>query len=437
MLSFAQAEPDSKARDRSLRKALRRPMAWGRRRFLDVSGSAALGIWVGQSASGRTAVSASRDAETQAASPSPPLRVFLCGDVMTGRGIDQVLPHPSKPGIRESYMKSAMGYVELAERAHGAISRPVDFAYIWGEALAELATRSPDLRVINLETSVTTSDEAFPKRINYRMHPANVRCLRAAGIDCCVLANNHVMDWGAVGLLETLDVLHGAGMETAGAGRNLEEADRPAVLEVAGKGRLLVFGFGSPTSGVPREWAASKGRPGVSVLPDLSSRSASRAVERVRRWRRPGDLVIASIHWGGNWGYAIPQRQRDFAHRLIDANAADIVHGHSSHHPRAIEVHGGRPILYGCGDFINDYEGIPGYEEFRSDLVLAYYLTLDPASGRLLRLEMTPFRSRRFRLERLERRDLEWMRATLDREGRKLGTRVELTTDGTLVLGWS
>ena len=356
---------------------------------------------------------------------------------MTGRGIDQVLPQPSKPAIHESYMTSAVGYVELAESANGPIPRPVDFAYIWGDALAELESRSPDLRVVNLETSVTTSDAAAPKGIHYRMHPANVGCLGAAAIDCCVLANNHVMDWGPEGLVETLGSLHGAGLATAGAGRNRDEAERPAVLEVAGKGRLLVFGFGCATSGIPGDWTATDGRPGVSLLPDLSSQTASRVAELARRWRRRGDVLVASIHWGGNWGHAIPRRQRDFAHRLIDEGAADVVHGHSSHHPKAIEVREGRPILYGCGDFINDYEGISGYEEFRSDLVLGYFLTLDPSSGRLLRLEMTPFRTRRFRLERLARPDAEWMRTTLDREGRTLGTRVELGSEGVLRLDWS
>jgi poly-gamma-glutamate synthesis protein (capsule biosynthesis protein) len=356
---------------------------------------------------------------------------------MTGRGIDQILPYPSQPAIRESYLKSAVDYVELAESVHGPIPRPVDLPYIWGDALAELESRSPDLRVVNLETSVTTSDEAAPKGINYRMHPANVGCLAAAAIDCCVLANNHVLDWGAKGLLETLDALHGAGLATAGAGRNREEAERPAVLEVAAKGRLLAFGLGCPTSGIPGDWAAQEGRPGVSLLPDLSSRTASEVAGLVRRWRRRGDVVVASIHWGGNWGYAVPLVQREFAHRLIDEGAADVVHGHSSHHPKAVEVYEGRPILYGCGDFINDYEGISGYEVFRSELVLGYFLTLDPTSGRLLRLEMTPFRTRRFRLERLARADAEWMRSTLDREGRKLGTRVELSSDGSLRLDWS
>ena len=120
--------------------------------------------------------------------------LFLCGDVMTGRGIDQALPHPSKPRIHEGFMGSAMGYLELAERAWGPIPRPVGFSYVWGDALAELETRAPDLRIVNLETSITTSDEPWPKGINYRMHPRNAPCLSAARLDLCVLANNHVLD---------------------------------------------------------------------------------------------------------------------------------------------------------------------------------------------------------------------------------------------------
>jgi poly-gamma-glutamate synthesis protein (capsule biosynthesis protein) len=308
---------------------------------------------------------------------------------------------------------------------------------VWGDALAELEARSPHARVINLETSVTTSDRPWPKGINYRMHPKNVPCLTAASIDCCVLANNHVLDWGQAGLLETLETLEEAGLATTGAGRGQEDAERPAVLHTAEKGRLLVFAYGLPSSGVPPDWAAGAGRPGVGVLPDLSNTSLERIVADVEAWKRPGDAVVVSIHWGGNWGYAIPPRERAFAHRLVDAGAADVVHGHSSHHPKGIEVHARRLILYGCGDFLNDYEGISGHEAFRSDLVLAYFPTLDPSSGRLRSLEMTPFRTRRLRLERVGRGDAEWLRATLDRESRTLGSRIELTTDGTLVASWT
>ncbi|CAM3496131.1 Bacterial capsule synthesis protein PGA_cap [Halomonas lysinitropha] len=130
--------------------------------------------------------------------------LWLTGDVMTGRGIDQILSHPGEPRIFESCMASASGYVRLAERVNGPIPHPVDFAYAWGDALAWLERQAPDLRLINLETAVTTSDYAEPKGIQYRMHPANLPVLAAAGVDACVLANNHVLDWGRRGLRRPL-----------------------------------------------------------------------------------------------------------------------------------------------------------------------------------------------------------------------------------------
>jgi poly-gamma-glutamate synthesis protein (capsule biosynthesis protein) len=120
--------------------------------------------------------------------------IFLRGDVMTGRGIDQILPHPSNPTIYEPAKSSAVAYIELAERVSGPIRRPVGFAYIWGDALDEIRDRHPAVKLVNLETSITTSESPEPKGINYRMNPANVVCLTAAGINCCALANNHVLD---------------------------------------------------------------------------------------------------------------------------------------------------------------------------------------------------------------------------------------------------
>jgi hypothetical protein len=95
----------------------------------------------------------------QLSKTSNPITMFLCGDVMTGRGIDQLLPHPNDPLIYESYMKSARGYVALAERMTGSIQKPVSFSYIWGDVLEELERVGPDVRIINLETSVTKSDD--------------------------------------------------------------------------------------------------------------------------------------------------------------------------------------------------------------------------------------------------------------------------------------
>ena len=354
---------------------------------------------------------------------------------MTGRGIDQILPHPSKPQLFEPYVRSARDYVRLAERTCGALKPPVDFSYIWGDALAELERMAPDARIVNLETSVTASDEAWPdKGIHYRMHPANVACLSAARIDCCVLANNHVMDWGRRGLAETLDTLHRAGLLTAGAGRTLARAAAPATVSVSGKGRVLVFACCTTGSGVPREWAASRTGSGVHLLTDLSPRSAETIARQIRARKRSGDVVVLSVHWGGNWRFDISREERTFAHQLIDAAAVDLVHGHSSHHVRGMELYKGKLILYGCGDLLTDYEGIAGHEAYRPDLSLMYFPAVESSSGRLLRLAAVPTQVRRFQVRRAPEEGVAWLTDTLNREGRSLGTRVERQNDNTLEL---
>ena len=363
------------------------------------------------------------------------LRLFLCGDVMTARGIDQILPHSVDPALHEPYATSALDYVGFAERAHGTIPRHVDASYIWGDALAAWSRFDPDVRIGNLETALTARGECQPyKGIHYRSHPANVAVLEAAGIDCVVLANNHVLDWGRSGLEDTLRTLDAAGIRRAGAGRDLAEAAAPAVLPTAGA-RVRVYAFATRSSGVPDAWAARAGQAGVSLLPDLSAATLDRIAARVRAERQPGDVVIASIHWGGNWGYAIPAAHREFARGLVE-RGVDVVHGHSSHHPLGIEVHRGRLILYGCGDFINDYEGIAGHESYRGDLGLMYFVDLDPTNGELQQLAMVPMRMRRFRLQRAPMADARWLSGVLTREGKALGTSVEAGPDGELMLRW-
>lgn len=365
------------------------------------------------------------------------ITLFLCGDVMTGRGIDQVLLHPSDPRIHESLLKSALDYVELAEARSGPIPKPVDFAYVWGEALAELARVAPDVRIINLETAVTASDQYWPdKGIHYRMHPANVACLTAARIDCCVLANNHVLDWGYGGLGETLETLHRAGITTAGAGRNVIQAAAPGLIEVGDRGRVAVFALGSETSGIPSEWAASPDTPGVNLLrdsPDDAIGDIARQVGAMKH-KHPGTIVVTSLHWGENWGYRVPRSQRALAHRLIEEAGVHVVHGHSSHHPKPIEVYRGRPILYGCGDLLTDYEGIGGYEAYRAELGLMYFPTFDVPTGQLVRFTMTPSRVERFRVTRASSEEARWLCDVLNREGSVFGTRVQLNEDQTLTL---
>jgi poly-gamma-glutamate synthesis protein (capsule biosynthesis protein) len=356
------------------------------------------------------------------------LRLFLCGDVMTGRGIDQALPYPCDPSLHESYVTSAADYVRLAEGKSGPIPKPVKFSYIWGDALAEWR----HARIVNLETSITRSEIYAHKGINYRMSPENAAYLVAAGIDCCVLANNHVLDWGHDGLTETLDILQRHKIKAAGAGRTIAQAKAPAVLDATGKARVL--SFASVTSGTPRRWAATAEKAGVALLPNLSRSAADAVAEQVEQIRKPGDIVVVSIHWGPNWGYEIPDEQRSFAHRLLDQADVSIVHGHSSHHPKAAEVYKDRLVLYGCGDFLNDYEGIAGYQEFRGDLAVMYFVTVE-AGGRLTGVEMVPLRIKRFHLNRASAEEATWLQQTLDRETAKFGARIELSCHG-LELVW-
>ncbi|MGC0373281.1 poly-gamma-glutamate capsule biosynthesis protein CapA/YwtB (metallophosphatase superfamily) [Streptomyces sp. SAI-229] len=356
--------------------------------------------------------------------------LFLCGDVMLGRGIDQILPHPGDPALREDFVRDARGYVELAEAVSGPVPRPVPFSWPWGRALEVLGEAAPDVRIVNLETSVTRSDAFAPgKAVHYRMSPANVPAVEVARPDVCVLSNNHVLDFGRPGLQETLEVLHGAGLGTAGAGRDADEAYAPAVVPVEG-GRVLVFALGAMSSGIPPSWAATAEQSGVAFLAEPSAGAAEAVVRRVRRAKRPGDVAVVSVHWGSNWGHHVPRSHVGFAHALVDGGV-DVVHGHSSHHPRRVERYRGRVILHGCGDFVDDYEGITGYEEYRDDLRLVWLLSVSPDGGRPSGLRMVPLRTRRMRLEPAAADERAWLRETLDRVS---GVDIALGPDGALTL---
>ena len=350
--------------------------------------------------------------------------LFACGDVMTGRGVDQILAHPGDPRLWESQVRDARQYVALAEKVNGPVPRPVDFSWPWGDALATLSTVAPDVRLVNLETSVTTSDDADDKTVLYRMAPANVGCLTVARPDVCTLANNHVLDFGPAGLAETCDVLTTARIRIAGAGRDAAEAAGPTTVDLGSGRRVSVVSCGTGSSGIPGHWAAGTGRPGVNLLPSLNDAAADAIAERFDRDRRPGDVVVVSVHWGSNWGYELPRDHVEFAHRLVE-RGVDVVHGHSSHHVRPVEVYRGRLILHGCGDFIDDYEGIGGYDGYRDDLRLMFFVEIDPETGALGRLRIVPMQARQMRLHLASAEDTRYLADLLDHIGSGIRTEVD------------
>lgn len=364
------------------------------------------------------------------------LKLFLCGDVMTGRGIDQILPYPTDPVIYEPYITDARDYINLAQRKNGIFKTPGHFHYIWGDALKQFKLHNPDFRIINLETSVTESKNYWiGKGINYKMNPANITSLNCAGINCCALANNHVIDWGHEGLLDTINALKKADIQHSGAGVNIEEAATPAIL-TKDNTRVLVFSVGTESSGIPSQWEAKSNRPGVKLLHGLDLEYAHSVGKWINMFRKEDDIVILSIHWGANWVFKIPSSHIQFAHALVDNGYVDIVHGHSSHHILGMEVYKEKPVLYGCGDFINDYEGIDAQQIFREDISMMFFITLNTTSRELINVTLVPLIKYQFSLKNPSIDDIKHMESDLNQMEKQFKSRVKRNQKDAFSLQW-
>ncbi|HEU5349205.1 MAG TPA: CapA family protein [Ktedonobacterales bacterium] len=248
------------------------------------------------------------------------MRLLFVGDVMLGRLVNEAL-------------------------------RNAPAMYPWGDTLALF--QAADLRCCNLECALSdrgTPWTATPKAFHFRSDARNSAVLRAAHIDIVSLANNHALDYGMEALADTITLLDAAAIRHAGAGSTLEEAAQLATAETfVGKIGLLAFSDNEPV------WEARSGEPGILYVPvDLADIRATHLFERVRQARAMVDFLIVSAHWGSNWGYIPPPEHVRFGRALIDAGA-DTVFGHSSHVCRGVEIYRGRPILYGAGNFIDDY----------------------------------------------------------------------------------
>lgn len=248
------------------------------------------------------------------------MRLLFVGDVMLGRIVNETL-------------------------------RSAPPTYPWGDTLPVL--QSADVRCCNLECAL--SDRGWPwamttKAFHFRSDAKNSAVLQVAHMDLVSLANNHALDYGTEALVDTLALLDAAAIGHAGAGNTFEEAAQPAIIEtLAGKIGVLAFTDNEPA------WEARAGKPGVFFVPvDLRDSRATLLCERVRQSRAMVDFLVVAAHWGSNWGRIPPPEHVQFGHALIDAGA-DMVFGHSSHVCRGVEIYQRRPILYGAGDFIDDY----------------------------------------------------------------------------------
>lgn len=316
------------------------------------------------------------------------LNLFLGGDVMLGRAVDQLFKYKNDATLYESYVKIATYYLPDAMKRFITLNGYVDDDYVWGDLLTSKLFRNADLKIINLETSVTTSRDHQNKAVLYKMHPGNINVIKVAGIDYCNLANNHVLDWGMAGLMETMATLKRNHIAFGGIGV-LAVASSPTVLQVKNR-KIYIYSFGDVDSGVPLDWAATDKSNGVDLVVTSNPATKIAVARHITKTSRDADLVIVSIHWGSNWGFEVPKYHQEFAHYLIDAAHVDLIHGHSSHHFRPIEVYNNKLILYGCGDLINDYETIGDHDAYFPHVNIAYYPSYN-LSRQLIGLTLVPY----------------------------------------------
>jgi poly-gamma-glutamate capsule biosynthesis protein CapA/YwtB (metallophosphatase superfamily) len=283
-----------------------------------------------------------------------PLRLLLLGDCMLGRLVNDVLEtQPSE--------------------------------YPWGNTIPIL--QSADWRLCNLECVISDRGEpwsAYPKAFHFRSAAKNIASLNTAGINAVSIANNHVLDYGFEAMFEMVEILDHAGIIHSGAGANAEESSKLATAVVQGqKIGLLAFTDNEP------EWEAHAQAPGVFYVPtDLRDSRAKYLLSRIQEYKKVSGFLIVSAHWGSNWGYEPPGEHFAFAHAMVDAGA-DLIFGHSSHVFRGIELYKDRVILYGAGNFVDDY-AVDKIE--RNDQSFIFLMELQDTLVRKIRLYPTLIR---------------------------------------------
>ncbi|MNW29729.1 Capsule biosynthesis protein CapA [compost metagenome] len=219
-------------------------------------------------------------------------------------------------------------------------SKGFDFPY---QYLGDLF-RKDDLTVGNLETPVTTrGQEAEDKTYVYKSSPKALSALAAAGMDAVNLANNHILDQGVEGLLDTMSYLQQYGIGYMGAGKQAEQAYAPIYYERNGT-RIALLGFSRVIPKV--SWYAGKGQPGVAGAYD-----STLALKAIREARKQADLVIVTAHWGKEKTRTLEVHQSKLAHEFIDAGA-DLVMGGHPHVLQGLEQYKGKWIAYSTGNFI-------------------------------------------------------------------------------------
>jgi poly-gamma-glutamate capsule biosynthesis protein CapA/YwtB (metallophosphatase superfamily) len=299
------------------------------------------------------------------------MQILFAGDVMLGRLVNKVLAN-------------------------------AQFTYVWGDTI-DIIKRA-DFSLINLECPVSSKGKEWNKTFkvfHFRANLDAIQVLNSASIDYVSLANNHILDYDIEALLDTLDILDKNNISHSGAGRNLKEAMKPAIIEKKlklkpsnnhdsyynvhneevnnnGSKNTIRIGLISLTDNEP-EWEAKYDQAGINYIPTTLDPDIYyyRLQNYIENAKKQSDLVIVSSHVGPHFRETPSMKYVNFAHKIIDLGA-DIYWGHSNHMPQGIEFYkhndNNKIILYDCGDFIDDYAIDSNYRNDLSFIFLLHFL---------------------------------------------------------------
>jgi poly-gamma-glutamate capsule biosynthesis protein CapA/YwtB (metallophosphatase superfamily) len=204
--------------------------------------------------------------------------------------------------------------------------------------------RQDDLTVVNLECAISTRGSPVAKEFTFRGPPESLPPMAEAGVEVANLGNNHAYDFGPEALLDSRKHLRQAGIAPVGAGKDQDQALRPALVEVKGW-RVAVVGLDMVVDPYP-EALATEDKPGTSAGHDTAL-----MLRAIRAAERRADIVIVTIHWGVELDTQPRADQVELGHRFVEAGA-DVIFGHHAHRLQPMDVYHGRPIFWGLGNFV-------------------------------------------------------------------------------------
>lgn len=266
-------------------------------------------------------------------------------------------------------------------------SREEMFAYGFKEVKAVADTA--DLFLVNLECPFTESADKLAKNFNFRARPELVNTLLAGGVDVVSLANNHMMDYGPQGLVDTLMTLEQAKIPHFGAGRTLAEARRPALVTLGGvRFAFLGYFFLGDRNIEPSQVYATETTPGVAGHYSDVAAMEKMLREDILAAKAQADVVLPFFHWGVESTYNPLPYQLQLARAAIEAGAAGVLGSHP-HVLQAMELHQGAPVIYSLGNFV--FGGNWNPKDKRSALLKARF-----SPGGYLSSEIIPLRTDRY-----------------------------------------